>query len=78
MAAIEALDIIDAPKELSQKDQALENVRKICDGLRGDLGSIFIGMTFHPVLKNQIEKCDRLGISRGAIEKITQNYRQHY
>lgn len=75
MAAIEALDIIDAPKELTPKDQELENVRKICDGLRGDYGSIFIGMTHHPILKNQIEKCDRLGISRDAIEKITSNYR---
>lgn len=61
---------------LMPKELAVVHLRRVCEGLLRDYGTICLRISLHPMVKNQRDKCHRLGISTQVIKEVIDSYRK--
>jgi len=70
--AIETLAI----QGLKPQEKALLELRQILKGLVEDFGTILIGISLHPMIERQRERCLRLGIPNNQVTEAIDEYRR--
>ncbi|MBU1017949.1 hypothetical protein KKA33_02870 [Patescibacteria group bacterium] len=60
---------------LNPRESALLNLRKICQGLFEDFGSIHMGIALHQLVEKQRNLCLNLGLSVQAVKDVIDDHR---
>lgn len=61
------------PQGLNPKENALLDLRRVCDGLFKDFGSIRMGMALHSLVEKQRDKCFKLGNTVQAVNEVIES-----
>ncbi len=75
---LETTDVTEIPNlnGMNPRENAILDLRKICDGLFKDFGSIRMGMALHTLVVNQRDACLKLGVLVQAANDVINDYRR--